>query len=105
MKTGRPSWPAETKENTIPPQATQDEVLDDEIEIATWISDVRRVSAMRHYTITRVRDGVLLARVNSLGVWLNLATGQPARFPAELLADFAPNTVAGGWPNETQRGC
>ena len=68
-------------------------VLDDEIEITTWASDIKRVSAMRHYTITRVSDGVLLARVNTLGVWMNLTTGQPARIPGELIADFAPNTV------------
>jgi acyl-CoA thioester hydrolase len=70
--------------------------LDDEIEVATWASDVKRVSAMRHYTITRVSDGVLLARVNTLGVWMNLASGQPLRFPPELIADFAPNIVQVG---------
>jgi acyl-CoA thioester hydrolase len=69
-------------------------VLGDELEIATWISDVRRVSALRHYTITRVSDGAPLARVHTLGVWMNLKTGQPARFPAELISDFAPNTSA-----------
>ncbi|MCL4506400.1 MAG: acyl-CoA thioesterase [Chloroflexi bacterium] len=65
----------------------------DEIEIATWASDVKRVSATRHYTITRVSDGVLLARVNTLGVWMNLKSGLPVRFPAALLKDFAPNLV------------
>src|SRR6185437_2775871 len=33
LKTGRAQRAAETKENTIPPQATQDEVLEDEIEV------------------------------------------------------------------------
>ena len=65
--------------------------MDDELEIATWLSDVRRVSAMRHYTVTRTSDGTLLSRVHTLGVWMNLTTGQPARFPAEMLNDFAPN--------------
>jgi acyl-CoA thioester hydrolase len=69
----------------------QPAVLNDEIEIATWASDMKRASALRHYTITRVADGVLLARIHTLGVWMNLATGQPERVPAELLADFAPN--------------
>ncbi|HEY3290643.1 MAG TPA: acyl-CoA thioesterase [Anaerolineae bacterium] len=67
-------------------------VLNDEIEIATWISDVRRVSARRHYVITRVNDGVVLARIHSLGVWVNLDTGAPTKFPAQFVADFAPNT-------------
>ena len=72
----------------------QTAVLNDEIEIATWVSNVRRASATRHYTITRVSDGVLLARVNTLGVWMNLKTGLPVRFPQELLTDFAPNNVS-----------
>lgn len=71
----------------------QPALLDDEIEISTWLSDVKRVSALRHYTITRMRDGVELARVHTLGVWMNIATGQPARFPAQMLHDFAPNTA------------
>jgi acyl-CoA thioester hydrolase len=70
-------------------------LLGDELEIATWVSDVKRVSAMRHYTITRVSDSTLLARVHTLGVWMNLRSGQPQRVPAELLADFAPNIVSG----------
>ncbi len=68
--------------------------MDDELEVATWASDVRRVSAMRHYTITRVQDGVLMARVHTLGVWMNLSTGQPARFPESMRADFAPNIAS-----------
>ena len=33
--------------------------LDDELEIATWVSNVQRASATRHYTIRRVADGIL----------------------------------------------
>jgi len=33
LKTGRPVWPAETKENTIPPQAIQEDALEDELEV------------------------------------------------------------------------
>jgi acyl-CoA thioester hydrolase len=68
--------------------------LDDELAIATWVSDVKRVSATRHYTIRRVADGALLTRVNTLGVWVDLTTGRPIRIPADFLADFAPNRVA-----------
>jgi acyl-CoA thioester hydrolase len=66
-------------------------LLDDELEILTWVSNVRRSTAIRHYLITRVSDGVLLARVNSLGVWTDLASGRPVRFSPQFLADFAPN--------------
>jgi len=67
--------------------------LDDELEIATWASDVKRVSSTRHYTIRRMPDGALLSRVDTLGVWVDLASGRPIRIPADFLADFAPNLV------------
>ena len=68
-------------------------VLDDELEIATWLSNVKRASATRHYTVKRVSDGALVARINTLGVWMNIKSGLPVRFPHELLSDFAANTV------------
>jgi acyl-CoA thioester hydrolase len=71
----------------------QPAVLGDELDIAVWISDVKRATAMRHFTITRVSDGALLARVHILGVCANIETGMPMRIPPELLADFAPNIV------------
>ena len=74
-------------------QYLQPAVLDDDLEVATWISDVKRATALRHYTIRRATDGELLARVQTLGVWVNLATGQPSRFPLSFLTDFAPNIV------------
>lgn len=67
--------------------------LNDELEIATWISDVRRASAVRHYTITRVADNVLLARARALWVWIDLKTGQPMRIPPPFAADFAANVA------------
>jgi acyl-CoA thioester hydrolase len=67
--------------------------LGDELEIATWASDTRRISATRHYTIRRAADGALLTRVDTLGVWVDLASGRPIRIPSEFLADFAPNLV------------
>jgi acyl-CoA thioester hydrolase len=69
----------------------QPALMDDELEISTWASNVRRSTATRHYTIHRVADGTLLGEVHSLGVWVDLETGQPIRIPEQLLADFAPN--------------
>ncbi|MEW5989622.1 MAG: thioesterase family protein, partial [Chloroflexota bacterium] len=69
----------------------QPAVLDDELEVVTWVSDVRRATAMRHYTIARPADGQLLARASAHWVWVNLQTGQPIRIPAHFRADFAPN--------------
>ncbi len=69
----------------------QPAVLDDELIIATWVSDVRRSTATRHYTITRAADAALLVRANVQWVWINLTTGRPLRIPDAFAADFAPN--------------
>jgi acyl-CoA thioester hydrolase len=67
--------------------------LDDELELATWASGVKRSTATRHYTIRRKSDNAMLARVNTLGVWVDLASGRPIRIPQNFLEDFAPNIV------------
>ena len=69
----------------------QPAVLDDELEISTWLSEVRRASATRHYQIRRVSDGVCLVQVNSLCAWIDLATGAPIRIPADFIAAFESN--------------
>ncbi len=74
----------------------QPALLGDEVEIATWISDVKRASAVRHYTLTRPRDGALLVRARVLWVWVDLATGRPIRIPADFMADFKPNIAEVG---------
>ncbi len=67
--------------------------LDDELEITTWASGVRRSTATRHYVITRLPDKAPVALVHALGVWVNLQTNLPMRVPAELLEDFRGNIV------------
>jgi acyl-CoA thioester hydrolase len=66
-------------------------VLGDTLEIATWISDVKRVTAVRHYTIKRASDGELIARAHVLWVWVELASGRPMRIPAGFMDDFSAN--------------
>lgn len=65
--------------------------LGDELEIATWSSDARRAGALRHYTIHRVKDDALLARISSRWVWIDLKSGHPIRIPERMVADFADN--------------
>jgi acyl-CoA thioester hydrolase len=65
--------------------------LDDEVEIATWASDRRRSSAIRHYFLRRVSDGGIVARFRSLYIWVDLTSGRPIRIPRDFLASFAPN--------------
>jgi acyl-CoA thioester hydrolase len=72
----------------------QPALLDDELELATWTSDVTEDSFVRHSTITRVRDGTRLARVLSMYAWIDLATRKPISIPSAFLADLASNTAA-----------
>jgi acyl-CoA thioesterase FadM len=43
----------------------------------------------------RAHDDKLVARVQTVYVWVDIATGRPIRIPAQFLADFAPNIVDG----------
>lgn len=69
-------------------------VLDDELEVTSFLSDVKRATAVRHNEIRRVRDGSLLARSYSLWVFVDLQTGQPRRIPIDFLESYRPN-IAG----------
>ena len=68
-------------------------LMGDELELSTWVSDVKRATAIRHYTIKRVADGQLLARAHVLWVWVDLDAGRPIRIPANFLDDFSENIV------------
>lgn len=72
-------------------QYLQPAVLGDELEITTWVSDVRRATLTRHYTLHRSCDGVLLAQANTLSAAVDLHSGRPVRLPQQMLEDFAPN--------------
>lgn len=71
----------------------QQALLDDELEVATWISDVKRATAVRHYTIRRMAGGELLTRAWALWVWVDVESGRPMRIPEQFAIDFAPNIV------------
>jgi acyl-CoA thioester hydrolase len=72
-------------------QYLQPALLGDQIELTTWVSGVKRVSATRHYEIRRIADGTLLAPVHTLGVWVDLKTNLPMRIPENMLSDFSEN--------------
>ena len=69
----------------------QPALLDDEVELTTWLFNPRRVTVNRAFTLTRRRDGALLARAEVLYVWVDLKTGLPMKIPAALIAEFAGN--------------
>jgi len=69
-------------------------LMDDEIDITTWLFNVKRASATRHYNFVRARDGALLAQAQTQWAAISLETGKPVRVPADFVADFGPN-IAG----------
>ncbi len=76
----------------------QPAMLDDELDLITWLSDVGDTTAVRHTTVTRQRDSALVCRARTVHVWVDLTTGQPTPIPDPFLADFA----AGITGRETQ---
>jgi acyl-CoA thioester hydrolase len=65
----------------------------DELQVSTWISEVKRVTSTREYSIVRVGDQKLVARARVNWVYLDLETGQPLRIPTEIAEAFAPTGV------------
>jgi acyl-CoA thioester hydrolase len=66
-------------------------VLDDELEVWTWVSDKKRATAVRHYEIRRANSQELLVRARALWVWVDRTTGLPIRIPPAFEQDFADN--------------
>ena len=56
----------------------------DEIEILTWVSDLRRTASKRKYRFRRCADGKLLARAETDWVLVNSATGRPCGIRPEV---------------------
>ena len=72
----------------------QPALLDNRLELTTWLSDIQQTTAVRHTTITRTNDGAEVSRARTVHAWVNLETGQPQAIPQALLADIA-STIAG----------
>lgn len=66
-------------------------LMDEDIEIRAWLSDGRRISYVRHYDITRVSDGALLAQARGLWVCFDMKKRRPITVPQEMQEAFAPN--------------
>ena len=68
-------------------------VMGDTLAVSTYVSNVKRASAVRHNTIHRLRDNKLLARAHVLWAWLDLKKGRLTRIPIHFIKDFATNVV------------
>ncbi len=66
-------------------------LLGDELELTTWIVAVQRATILRHFSITRVADGALVAQAITRWVWVDRRTQRPVRIAGAFWEDFAPN--------------
>ncbi len=73
----------------------QPALLGDKLEIATWIARFKHASAVRYFTISRVSDGALLARIRTLWAWVDIHSGLPIRIPEDFARDFQANLSPG----------
>jgi YbgC/YbaW family acyl-CoA thioester hydrolase len=77
----------------------QPALLGEELELVTWVSDVEQTRAVRHFAVSRVSDGAVLARARSFVEWVDEETEQPVPIPSAFLEDLAPN-IADARPRE-----
>jgi acyl-CoA thioester hydrolase len=67
----------------------------EEIEIKTWVENIRRVRSLRKYEFVRKTDGRVLVRGETDWVYVNAKTGRPLPIPEEVFRIF-------GIPQENQ---
>ena len=63
----------------------------EEIEIRTWVENVRRVRSLRKYEFVRKSDNKVLVRGETDWVFVDMKTGRPIPIPANVLRVFSPD--------------
>ena len=58
--------------------------LGEEIEVRTWISEIRRVRVRRQYEFHRKPDGKVIAKGETDWVYVDAKTGRPISIPQEV---------------------
>lgn len=66
--------------------------LGDLLHVTTYLDEIRRSTAIRHYTIRR-DDGTLVGRSRSQFMFVNIASGSLLRIKPEWVESFAPQTA------------
>ncbi|HEX2996674.1 MAG TPA: acyl-CoA thioesterase [Anaerolineales bacterium] len=61
----------------------------EEIEIRTWVENIRRVRSLRKYEFVRKSDGRVLVRGETDWVFVDTKTGAPRAIPEEVSNVFA----------------
>ncbi len=64
----------------------------EEMEIKTWVEDIRRVRSLRKYEFVRKADGKVLVNGETDWVFVDVKTGRPLAIPVEVEDIFKPGT-------------
>ena len=64
----------------------------EEIEVQTWVVNLRRVRSLRKYQFVRKSDEALLVQGETDWVFVDAETGRPRRIPAEIAGVFRLTT-------------
>lgn len=56
----------------------------EEIEIRTWVEDIRKVRSLRKYEFVRISDGKTLVKGETDWVFVETKTGRPKAIPVEV---------------------
>ena len=67
----------------------------EEIEIKTWVENIRRVRSLRKYEFTRKSDGKILVKGETDWVFVDSKNGRPVAIPDEVSAVFAQSADGG----------
>lgn len=65
----------------------------EEIEIRTWVENVRRVRSLRKYEFIRKSDGKLLVKGETDWVFVDVKTGSPKAVPDEVTGVFTTSAT------------
>jgi acyl-CoA thioester hydrolase len=58
--------------------------LGEELEVRTWLSEIKRVRAHRKYEFIRKSDGKVVVKGETDWVYVDAKTGKPMAIPAEV---------------------
>ncbi len=74
--------------------------LDDEMQMATWITDWdRKLKMTRQFQLCRASDGLTLLRAQTTFVCIELSSGKPRRMPPEFIAGYGAAMTGDQVPN------
>ncbi|GAB1471363.1 acyl-CoA thioesterase [Chloroflexota bacterium] len=62
----------------------------EEVEVRTWVEDLRKVRSLRMYEFVRKSDGKILVKGETDWVFIDVETGRPKAIPVEVENVFTP---------------